>query len=487
MGEFALEGDELKKLIKVAKKRPIAFAFSPGSGDDDAIFALHRKRKPDILGKAVKKEGEGSKIAYGLCEVQGKNMTLTCERECPQLAKRLKRWLKAQKAPHNVICFDESGNQIDSDVEDLPDDPMYDEPGVDDEEDEDDAGQGGLDAKELEARLRKITQEAAALPPEKNKQLLAALKSAVTALKGGNLPTVKNTLDAVEQAMGKMAGGPSKEDLQRQRDLAAELGKCRKDMAGRPDIEKLQIVWDMAAKMVKAQDFGRAQQTLEKLKEALAKAPAASPEETLWQQKGLPHIQAANEAIKAGHGDVSRLQAAVAYAMEAAASGDFKKAMATAERLAKAIQQLEASGDTRNEAERTVDANVVPFRQARVLWSKAKAKLNSELSKLQSEIIKACAGIPELSGVENDTKILFSYLEALDERLEDQLDELINAESSEARNKLKDVCRKTIREYLGELESEFFRDVDNNNGFTKVQVRATAVAALNEVERQLAA
>ena len=97
MAELRIEGDELKKLVKLGKTRPMPFAFCPGGSDDENVLVIHRKKTPEMLGKAARKEGDGSKVAFGTFEVEAKLMTLTCLREIPDLAKKLKKHMKAQR------------------------------------------------------------------------------------------------------------------------------------------------------------------------------------------------------------------------------------------------------------------------------------------------------------------------------------------------------------------------------------------------------
>ncbi|MFT7060660.1 MAG: hypothetical protein ACJASV_003184, partial [Pseudorhodobacter sp.] len=87
MGEFAVEGAELKRLIKIARKAPISFGFNPGKSDEDTFLGLDRVKQPKVLGKAAKEEGDGNKYSFGTAVVDGKVMRLTCLRELPNMAK----------------------------------------------------------------------------------------------------------------------------------------------------------------------------------------------------------------------------------------------------------------------------------------------------------------------------------------------------------------------------------------------------------------
>lgn len=127
MGEFQVSGSELKKLVNVMRKQPISFAFNPAKKIDDDYFGLHRTKPAKTIGREAKDEGEGDKYAFGTAKVEGKILSLTCERVIPSLAKKLKRYLKSQKVMLNVEVLDASGNVLESDIEDLPDDAEMEE------------------------------------------------------------------------------------------------------------------------------------------------------------------------------------------------------------------------------------------------------------------------------------------------------------------------------------------------------------------------
>ena len=124
MAEFGVEGAELKKMIKAAKKAPVAFGFNPGKDDDSAYLGMDKLKPAQVVGKDAKETGDGNKYAFGTATVAGKVISLTCERAMPGLAKRLKKFLKSNKVMLNVVVMDKDGNLLESDIEDdLPDDP----------------------------------------------------------------------------------------------------------------------------------------------------------------------------------------------------------------------------------------------------------------------------------------------------------------------------------------------------------------------------
>lgn len=82
---------------------------------------------------------------------------------------------------------------------------------------------------------------------------------------------------------------------------------------------------------------------------------------------------------------------------------------------------------------------------------------------------------------------LFSHLQDLDDRLEDKLDEIVNAPGGDQRTKLKAEARKILGDYSKTLDAPFFQEIDAGNGFVSVKLASTARAALQKISDVLAA
>ncbi|MEW9921823.1 DUF4781 domain-containing protein [Marimonas sp. MJW-29] len=95
-------GEELKKFLQLARKGPIPFGINLASKDADTVIVMHRRRSPAELGKLAKAEGSGGKVAFGNLTVDGKEITLICERNLSGLAKGLQMHLKTQKLSFSV-------------------------------------------------------------------------------------------------------------------------------------------------------------------------------------------------------------------------------------------------------------------------------------------------------------------------------------------------------------------------------------------------
>jgi len=220
MSEFGVAGGELKKMIKVAKKGPIPFGFNPGKNEEEAYLGMHRTKAPAMLGKDAKESGEGGKFSFGTAKVEGKVLQLTCQRELPGMAKRLKKYLKSQKVMLNVEILNADGELLESDIEeDLPDDP--------DLMDDDEQGappaapppmpeapvaaapqepvaepqEAAPDASAVTKRLGAIRGRIQALPPESASRVVKPFQQVVEMLKAGEVDRAAAGADKLEAAL----------------------------------------------------------------------------------------------------------------------------------------------------------------------------------------------------------------------------------------------------------------------------------------------
>jgi len=490
MGDFSVQGTELKKLVKLAKQRPLSFATSPGSDDDSFFFALHKKLPPDVVSRGVKKESGATKIAYGLCSVEDKIMVLTCERELPALAKKLKKWLRKQKLSLNVRILDASGNLLEDDIEELPDDPTLDD-GPDDTLDEDSGDEG--DDTQVDPRIEVLRKRIAGLLPSirtlddpQRTKLQAAAKAALEKLDLGDLPAAAKLLTAIEAQLKKTAGsGEAPEDRKK---LAAELVQKLKTLrpacleAPPPAGAKLVKACDMAAEKLRAQDFDGARAALAAIEAALGRQPEIDPLqqqwETLWSRLSPVVLKALNADVP----DAQRLRAAMMAADEAAAGNDYKKAIAIATKLEaalkEAVKKKQQQGDSPSH-------QLVDFTKARLLWARAKTTLTDEMTRLGQEIVTACSG-DDFAGIDKAVGDLHDYLTPIDTRLEEALDALIQEDDLVKRTPLRQECKAAINVYLSELNSGIFTIIDDGNGFVSgLKLRKSAVAALDAITREL--
>jgi hypothetical protein len=598
MSEFAVEGPELKKMVKLARKGPIPFAFNPGKNDSEHHLAMHRKRPAGVLAKSAKKEGAGMKVAFGTCEVKQKVMSLTCEKTVPAMAKKLKKFLKVNKVSLNVQILDANGNMLEEDIEDLPDDPdLYDD---DDGQVADQAAQQedlqqdtqpDLDPAAIVARIKAAQPRVAAAPAAVAGKLAPALKNVVAQVKAQDLEAAAQTMTQIETVLDKlpadMGQGAESEALADGPDAAAvaqEIRALAQDAQALPEVQQARIMKPIQqlGALLKAGEVARAAEGVPKVRQAIdamsqqadaqsQEAPEdaeAAPDPRLdalrnradalgTQASQLPEAQAAKigqalagavARIDAGDADAAgaaldKIDAVMAklgvqaeaapsepeaepdqpnseaawltayqtlkpaadaaikehrfdsegeegtfrtrlqYAETCAADGDFDKALSVLPGLQKMLDA--AAQNAPGTSGPDIGEDVRPFATSRVKWASTRSTMHNELKKLQDAIAAACQEHEDLADVAGEVTSLTDYLMNLDERLEDKLDEIVNAEDSAARDKHKDDARKLLKEYQAELQSDFFQDVDAKNGFVNVAVASTAAAALAEIHSVL--
>lgn len=333
MADYALTGKELKRHIKLARDTPLPFAYNPGGPKDEDYFAMHRKRSAEIIGKAAKKDGPGSKAAFGKAVVDGRVLELRCDVVVAGIARKLKQHLKASKISMNIRICDANGTVLEEDIEELADDPdLFDdspEAGDEDtatfaEEDDKEALEdtGDADAKtedeqkpdaapainaaDLVAGLKRLQPAIAAAPAPVAEKLKAVVGQVAGQIKGGELETAQATLEKLEAAVAKLPGaspaqpeaaappppsppeaepapGPTADnpdDDDRLRRLAERAKAVQAQVAGAqvPDDvrEKLMAAFQNAVGALKTRDLDTAETLLDKIAEALTRLSMAS-------------------------------------------------------------------------------------------------------------------------------------------------------------------------------------------------------------------
>ncbi|MES2846856.1 MAG: hypothetical protein V4747_17695 [Pseudomonadota bacterium] len=438
MAEYKVDGAELKKMVKLARKGPIPFAFNPGSGEETAYLGMHRKKSPQMIAKEAKEEGEGSKHTFGTFLVDGNVARIQCERELSGVAKKLKKFLKANKVNLNVQVLDPDGNVLESDIEEgLPVE-------LDADDDVDDTAE---DEKEETASEETTTQTSTDTAADRLRQALATLETRIDELADGG-PKAKL------QAALRVVDG------------FLTVNETEKVLAG-----------------------------IKQLQQALVQAASAGPsaEETKWDQ-----IQAAVEAkvlaaLKANGGDSSKIRAVWTFAQEKAEAGDFVAAMKAVTNLLPLLKDVGAHPDTagpQTEAA-TTPANerppvgVVAFQRSRIMWLDAKSKMKAEIDRLRATIVADGADEEDAAEIASGADELVAEYQQFDSRLEDVLDEITQTPEGPARTALKRQASRVITEYDSVLSQPFFKMVDANP-FGGASVTEQARQSLRVIQKTLA-
>lgn len=87
--------DKIKMYMKKAANEPVSFAFGVGAKPAESKLAMHIKRNPKFLFKALKNEGfKPARILVGTAQTDGVLLIVTCEAEVPKVKKSIKAFLK---------------------------------------------------------------------------------------------------------------------------------------------------------------------------------------------------------------------------------------------------------------------------------------------------------------------------------------------------------------------------------------------------------
>lgn len=212
-------------------------------------------------------------------------------------------------------------------------------------------------------------------------------------------------------------------------------------------------------------------------------APSDSPDAKRWGAIAPALEQLFQKALSLNPENRSQLGAAWAMATEKAEAGDHAAALQIAARLKTALEAVLAKGGSGTERE--IPKDVVPFQKSRVLWGATRSTMMKEMSKLESAIVDACAGDPELAPIAAEASELRRRLDVFDARLEDVLDRITNTPEGDERTALKNEARVALKDYSTALQDDFFAEVDNDNGFAQVAVAASARKALEAIAKVL--
>ncbi len=193
--QYVVTGDELKKLVRLGRKRPMPFAFCPSNGDDESLFATHRKKPAKKIGKATKADSGQLKVAWGTFVIVDRVMVLTCERELPSIAKKLKKHMRAERLPLNIRVLDASGREVESDIEDLSGE---DDPFADLGEDDDDEGD------HLVRRLQRVGDAVMAARGHDGDRLRDLMASAIRATEAGSRDKAQKLVALVERDVRRL-------------------------------------------------------------------------------------------------------------------------------------------------------------------------------------------------------------------------------------------------------------------------------------------
>lgn len=522
MPQAAVNTEEHKKLLMMGKKRPMNFAYGPNSKEGD-VFLIDRRKPPEVLFRLVKKEG-AKKVASGTFTVKSKNLMVTAQSVLPGFAKKLRKHLKSLNLKMSVVVLDPEGNPLESDLDEEAGPEDHQAPAQEAEAQDQEAESRAQEARALAARLKALKPRIDALGPAAA-PLTKAVGTAVTFLKGGELDRTEAALDKIEAGLRTLEAraaaqterpaeareapqpapqeaGPAAPDAKA---LVARAAALKEQVAQAPGTAgaaaKKGLVEAMG--LLKARDLPGAEAALEKAEAQLADQPAPAEAQAEPQAEEAPQPDPAQaqwddllrdlqpqveRAIAEKRGDPDKLLRAFDFAKGKAEAGDYQSALKAGQRVAAHLEsaQAEAPGSHQaRDAEELTPENVAAFTRSRLNWVTTRSDLKAQLAKIQMAIVARTRGIEGLEEVAEQTEALFDYVEEIDQSLETTLDALVATPDGAERQQLKGEAVRIVRSYRDTLDSDFFQAVDQN-GFTKTNIRAAALGALDQVDSALA-
>lgn len=357
-----------------------------------------------------------------------------------------------------------------------------------------------IDAKALVQQLGQIKPQIGALQGPVAVKLTEMFQAAVALVKSGALAEAATALAKITAALEKIATSTAQAAARTASAAPTQTPDSAQAPQTPPDprTEKLAAAVVQLRAEVAAQTSGDAQSALLAVLDTVSTAVSAGEAEAALAgmkrvQDGLklqaevdrlsPLVAAAASQGKVA--DVNALTTLFNLVAETIPAANHAKAM---ENLGK-VEAMIAEGAKQATSAFTAEIgdDVQPFITSRLSWAKARSTLRAELGKLQKAITDAFAGMEDMQGAVNDLSPLFGYIDKLDHRLEDKLDQIVNSTPGPERSILKVEARGLLDNYTAELANPFFADVDQDNGFMSVAVASTARGAMADLSKVLAA
>lgn len=208
ISEFAVSGPELKKLVALARKQKLSFAFNPGAKPEDHMMGMDKRKAPELVGRSVKKAGPGAKVCFGQCKIEQKNFQIFTEDPLPAMAKKVKAFLRANQIQLNVVVMDPAGSVLEQEADPTPD--AAEEQTAPAEPSAKSAPDPRLEP--LSRRHAEMVTQAAALPGPAAAKFSEALQTIDAMMKAGKLEAAVAGLKQIRAKMDKLAKSGTEND-----------------------------------------------------------------------------------------------------------------------------------------------------------------------------------------------------------------------------------------------------------------------------------
>lgn len=129
----------------------------------------------------------------------------------------------------------------------------------------------------------------------------------------------------------------------------------------------------------------------------------------------------------------------------------------------------------------------VALTQCRLLWDKARKKLQADLEQIEKAILAACT---EEEGYDDEevgegVKEIYAILDVLDERLGNALDAAVNEADPARRQQFRALAADAARDYLSFVESDALMKAIDESGFVPTKPGQTAATVLKALTTRL--
>ena len=163
--------------------------------------------------------------------------------------------------------------------------------------------------------------------------------------------------------------------------------------------------------------------------------------------------------------NADRIEKAWQAAQATAASGDYAKALTASQRVGAAIDQM-AKAPQVADAQGVGGVSLVKLGIARNAWPGLQSAAHADLDTLKASLRSAYAPYPDQSAkVEAAVGRLDQVISTLDDTLKEQLDDVYNAQTEEARLATINVVKRTVARFKSFVDSDPVAAAIDDNSF----------------------
>jgi hypothetical protein len=510
-----MEKPELKKMLRLARKKPMRAAFAL-DGQGKAIIVLHKRKQPRALAKDLKDQAPDSKNhRFGMVHIDPENPKVACftvNKAAGGMARKLVIALKGTGCPKVQIILDD-GTPLEAAEGEPEEDQEDQEDGqqLDDDDDDEDSADAADDADQDHA-------DAHAQDPGSDATDAAPTDPAASASGQPDAAALSQTLTGlVRQMMAVIAQDPSqKAGLA---ELATDVQACLK----RGDLAQAAAGLEVLRQAIESAGAGPANNGPAPAASSGA-SPAQDPADIpITASQGAANSAPTSDASATKNGapasgqDAAGLMAAltsvvkqlmpivsadpsqrdavkdiVTQAQTSLKGGDLGTASGHLDNLRAMLDGAGAQAQTAPTAP-AAGSSAAPgngaaatFTKSRLVWLAARKKVDGDINKLHDEfmgVLKDHAKADDIGSAFR--KRVGGVMDTLDESLAHKLDEMAKNTDASQHPKLVQDAKQLIQNYQSFLANEPLIARLDNNPFTPLAIEKTMTATLSALDKAL--